>query len=305
MRTVVAMILATLCVACGQNGSRHQFSSQQEAADALVNAAKATDDSALVDVLGAAAKPAIDSGDPVQNRNARERFVQAFEQTHAVVDGPEDTRILTVGADRWPFPFPLVRHGDRWRFDTSMGIDEIVNRRVGANELDTIQSCLAFVDAQHEYYMRNPQQDALMHFARRLFSSPGQRDGLYWPTVGGEAPSPLGESFAVARSEGYFQGRTAADEPYHGYVYRLLTRQGPHADGGAYDYLVGDRMLGGFALIAIPSDYGNSGVMTFIVNYDGIVFSRDLGSETAQVAAAIDAFDPDAGWKREVSIVDE
>lgn len=305
MRMVIAMILATLCVACSPGGSQRQFSSPQEAAAALVDAAKAADSRALLDILGAPAEPVVDSGDPVQDRNARERFADAFAQAHAFVDAPDDTRILTVGADQWPFPFPLVRAGRGWHFDTSVGIDEIVNRRVGANELDTIQACLAFVDAQREYYMRNPQQDALMHFARRLFSSPDQRDGLYWPTVDGEAPSPLGESFAVARSEGYFQGRTAADEPYHGYVYRLLTRQGANAAGGAYDYLVGDRMLGGFALIAIPADYGNSGVMTFVVNHEGVVFSRDLGPETAKVAGAIEAFDPDTGWTRELSIADE
>ena len=253
-------------------------------------------------MLGPKAQSVVDSGDPVQDKNARERFLQSYATAHAFDNSVEGLTTLNVGTDAWPFPFPLVQHNGRWQFDSSAGAEEIINRRVGANELATIQSCLAFVDAEREYYSRNAEQDSLLHFAEKIVSTEGRKDGLYWPTTGNEDPSPLGESFAQARSEGYFQDRVSRSTPYHGYIYRLLTAQGPNARGGAYDYMVGDKMLGGFALIAFPADYGNSGVMTFIVNHDGAVFSKDLGPETPKAALAIQTFDPDQSWKREAAI---
>jgi hypothetical protein len=244
----------------------------------------------------------VDSGDPVQDRNSRERFLQEYATAHALDSSVEGITTLEVGTDKWPFPFPLVQSDGRWRFDSTAGAEEIVNRRVGANELSTIQSCLAFVDAEREYYVRNAQQDPLLHFAQKLVSTEGQKDGLYWPTAGDEEPSPLGENFARARSEGYFRQGASAGAPFHGYMYRLLKAQGPNAAGGAYDYMAGDKMLGGFALIAFPAEYGSSGVMTFIVNHDGVVFSRDLGPDTPRAAQAIEVFDPDQSWTREAAI---
>jgi hypothetical protein len=181
-------------------------------------------------------------------------------------------------------------------------VQEIINRRIGTNELSTIQSCLAFVDAQREYYVRNPERRPLMQYAKLLVSSPGKKDGLYWPTAGNEPQSPLGERFAQARSEGYFSEGPVKGQPFRGYIYRLLTAQGPNAAGGAYDYLVGDKLFGGFALIAFPADYNRSGVMTFIVNHDGVVYSKDLGTDTSKAALAIESFDPDPSWKREAAI---
>ena len=201
----------------------------------------------------------VNSGDPVQDRNSREQFLQAYAAAHTLDSSAEGVTTLEVGADKWPFPFPIVQRDGRWHFDSTAGVEEIVNRRVGANELSTIQSCLAFVDAQREYYVRNAEQDSLLHFAQKLVSTDGQKDGLYWPTTGDEPPSPLGESFAQARSEGYFEaGRL------HGYALpwlrlSIFDRAGTACRGGAYDYMVRDKMLGGFALIAFPAEYGASG----------------------------------------------
>jgi hypothetical protein len=304
MRVLILLIVvAAALTACNRAVHQKDFASPEDAVQALVAAAKADDTRALLEVLGADAEAVIDSADPVRNRNARARFVEAYEASHALDSTTEGTTTLQVGADQWPFPFPLLKHGERWSFDSSAGADEIINRRVGENELHAIQACLAFVDAEREYYWRNPQKQSLLQYAQKLASSPGHKDGLYWQTAADELPSPLGEEFARARSEGYFeQGVAATGKGYRGYVYRLLTAQGPNAAGGAYDYLVGGKMLGGFALLAFPVEYGTSGVMTFIVNHDGVVYSKDLGPATTQAAGAIAAFDPDSGWKQEAAI---
>lgn len=303
MRALILMVsFAVALVGCSRSASQKDFGSPEEAAQALVTAAKAEDTKALLEVLGADAQPVIESGDPVRDRHARQRFLQAYEAAHSFEKGAEGTTQLQVGTDKWPFPFPLQQHGARWRFDSSAGVEEIVNRRVGENELDAIQSCLAFVDAQREYYSRNPQNEPLLQYAQKLASSAGKKDGLYWPTTGDEPQSPLGPQFARARSEGYFEKGVVVGQGYRGYIYRLLTAQGPSAAGGAYDYIVNGKMIGGFALLAFPVEYGNSGVMSFIVNHDGVVYSKDLGSDTAKAAAAIAAFDPDSSWTREAAI---
>jgi hypothetical protein len=258
----------------------------------------------LIEILGPDSAPVVDSADPVRNRNARARFVEAYEAAHAFEKTADGATTLHVGTDNWPFPFPLLQRGQRWSFDSSAGAEEIINRRVGENELDAIQACLAFVDAEREYFWRNPQREPLLQYAQKLASTPGRKDGLYWETHPDELPSPLGEQFARARSEGYFEKDVTAtgSRSYRGYVYRLLTAQGPNAKGGAYDYLVSGKMIGGFALIAVPAEYGNSGVMTFIVNHEGVVYSKDLGDDTVKTADAIAAFDPDSSWKREDAI---
>lgn len=303
MRILILLVsLAAALTACSRSVHQKDFASPEDAAQALIAAARADDTRGLVAVLGADAEPVVDSGDPVRNRNARARFVQAYEATHAFDTGSEGVTTLQVGTDRWPFPFPLRRNGERWSFDSSAGADEIINRRVGENELDAIQACLAFVDAEREYYWRNPQRETVLQYAQKLESSPGRKDGLYWQTSADQLPSPIGERFARARSEGYFEDGTPPSKGYRGYIYRLLKTQGPNAAGGAYDYMVGDRMIGGFALLAFPVEYGTSGVMTFIVNHDGVVYSKDLGDATAKAAAAIAAFDPDHSWKREAEI---
>ena len=302
---ILLIIVAAAQTACSRSAQQQDFASAADAVQALVTAARSDDTQALIEVLGVDAEPVVDSGDAVADRNGRLRFVQAYEMEHALETDAEGMTTLQVGADKWPFPFPLVQREQRWRFDSSAGAEEIINRRVGRNELYSIQACLAFVDAEREYYSSNPQQEPMLQYAQKLQSSDGKKDGLYWPAAGDEPQSPLGEPFARARSEGYFKEDTSASTPsapFHGYVYRLLTAQGPHAPGGAYDYRVADRMIGGFALIAFPAEYGNSGVMTFIVSHDGIVFSKDLGPETPAAANAIAAYDPDSSWKREAGI---
>ena len=303
MRALILMVcFAAALVGCSRSVSQKDFASPEEAAQALVAAAKAKDTHALLEVLGADAQPVIDSGDPVRDQHARERFLHAYEAGHSFDSSAVGVATLQVGSDKWPFPFPIQQHGARWSFDSSAGAEEIVNRRVGENELDAIQACLAFVDAEREYYIRNPQGQPLLQYAQKIASTEGSKDGLYWPTTGDEPQSPLGVKFARARSEGYFEKGVVVGQGYRGYIYRLLTAQGPRAAGGAYDYLVNGKMIGGFALLAFPVEYGNSGVMSFIVNHDGVVYSKDLGADTAKAADAIAAFDPDSSWKREAAI---
>ncbi len=206
--------------------------------------------------------------------------------------------VLNVGEDDWPFPAPILQQGGRWAFDAEAGREEVVKRHVGRNELDTIQTLLAIVDAQREYASSDADTNGFLDYASRFISRPGAKDGLYWPVEPGEEPSPLGPLIGEAAREGY--EREASDEPqaYHGYRYRLLTEQGPDAPGGAYGYLVRDRLLGGFAVVAYPARYGVSGIMTLMVNHRGQVYQKDLGEDTDTAAAAMTSFNPDASWTK-------
>jgi len=299
MRATVLIVITCLATLTACARKPQNFETPEAAAQALVEAAQADSNRALLKVLGKAAEPIIESGDPVADKNSREGFLAAYKAANSLDKSVPDLITLEVGEDKWPFPIPIVSEGGKWHFDSPTGVDELINRRVGANELDTIQSCLAYADAQREYYMRNPESAPLLHYANRLISTEGKKDGLYWPAAGNEEPSPLGEGFAQARAEGYAQGGTMKGEPYHGYIYRLLTKQGPNAPGGAYDFVVRDQLLGGFAAVAFPAEYGNSGVMTFMVSHDGVVYSKDLGPETGKLALAIDEFNPGPDWKKE------
>jgi hypothetical protein len=203
-----------------------------------------------------------------------------------------------VGKDAWPFPIPVVKSGDSWRFDAKQGAEEILNRRIGRNELSTIQALGAYVDAQREYYLANPAKDKLLQYAQKVVSSKGKRDGLYYPTPAGEPASPLGSLFASATAAGYKAGAEGKPVPFHGYYYRILKAQGPDAKGGAYGYVARGKMIGGFAMLAYPASYGNSGVMTFIVNHDGAVYQKDMGPNTAALAQKITKFNPDGTWKQ-------
>ena len=276
--------------------AQRRFASIEEAAQALVDALKSGDQKAMLAILGEEGKSVVSSGDEAADRAARERFVTAYEEKH-VVDAGGGKVVLVVGSDGFPFPVPIVPDGPSWRFDTAAGKEEIVNRRIGRNELNTIQVCLAYVDAQREYYARDPDGDALLQYAKTFASSPGKRDGLYWPTNPGEPPSPLGPFVAKARGEGYSK-RSSAPVPYWGYYFRILTAQGKDAPGGAYDYLAHGRLLGGFALVAYPAQYAVSGVMTFIVNQDGVVYQKDLGPNTAASARSMKQFNPDSTWQK-------
>jgi len=300
MRTTILILIASLATLTGCTPAKPKtFDTPEAAVQALVAAARADDPKALLTVFGKAGKDLIDSGDPVADKNARETFVARYDEANTLDKSVADTVTLEVGNDKWPFPVPIVASNGHWQFDSVEGIEQLIDRRVGRNELDTIQSCLAYADAQREYYMRNPQQEPLLHYADRLISTEGKKDGLYWPAADGEEQSPIGEGFAKARAEGYAKEGTMTGVPFHGYIYRLLTKQGADAPGGAYEYLVDGKLLGGFAAIAFPAEYGSSGVMTFIVSHDGVVYSKDLGPDTAKLALEMDTFDPGKDWKRE------
>jgi hypothetical protein len=269
------------------------FTTPEDAVAALVQAIKAHDRAGFRAVLGHA-PGAISSGDPVADRALGEKFVAAYDAKHAIVrDG--DTAKLTIGNDDFPFAFPLVKTGDKWRFDTAAGKDELLARRIGENELYAIKVMQAIVDAQQEYASADRDGDGVLAYARKFASAKGKRDGLYWPTKAGEPTSPLGELVVQAAGEGY-KAKQGEPTPYHGYYYRMLAGQGKDAAGGAVDYVVRGRAIGGFAAVAYPAKYGSSGVMTFIVNQDGKVFQADLGPGTAAKAAGMKRFDPGTGW---------
>jgi hypothetical protein len=271
------------------------FKTPDEAATALVDAAKAQDKGAILAVLGKEGREVISSGDAVADRAARRSFLAAYNANHTV-DESGDKATLIVGDNDWPFPIPIVKKNDRWSFDTAAGLDEILRRRVGRNELSAIQVCLGYVQAQNEYASLDPAGLGPHAYAQRILSSPGKKDGLYWPSAAGEQPSPLGEFAAEASAEGYKAGQ--ARIPYHGYYYRILKGQGSGAKGGAYDYVVKGKMIGGFALLAYPAQYGNSGIMSFMVNHDGQVLQKDLGPRTTELARKITVYAPDATWKK-------
>lgn len=306
MQTKLFVLLAALAAPLALAAvpkDQQSFKTPEAAVSALVKAAQAKDTKALVKLFGTVGAPLVDSGDPVADMNARDAFLTRYKAGHSLDKSDPSKAVLEVGEDKFPFPIPIASSDGKWYWDSAAGAEEIINRRVGENELATIQSCLAYVDAQQEYYLRNVGKDPLQHYANKLISSEGKKDGLYWPTTGDEPPSPLGEEFASARAEGYLQGGQVQGAPYHGYIYRLLTRQGSKAQGGAYDYVVNGEFLGGFALIAFPAEYGSSGIMTFIVNHEGVVYSRDLGPDTAKSAMAINEFNPDSMWTKEADTV--
>jgi hypothetical protein len=275
---------------------QQQYKTPAEAVDALVGAAKSADQKAILAVLGPDGQAIVSSGDPVADSNAREIFVSAYDAKHSIEMEEDGTQTIIIGNDNWPFPIPLVNKSGEWQFDTKTGLDEILRRRIGRNELSAIQVCLAYVQAQNEYASLDPARLGRGVYAERIVSRPGRKDGLYWPSSEGEAQSPLGVLAAQASAEGYKAG--SGPIPYHGYYYRILTRQGPSAPGGAYDYLVKGKMMGGFGLLAFPAEYGNSGIVTFMVNHDGTVFQKDLGPKTARLARRIESFAPDQTWTK-------
>ena len=302
-RRLSALLAAALLCACSSVAlaadKQKSFASPEEAATALVAAAEKGDLKEMQAILGPGSQALVRSGDAVEDRRGRERFVHAYQEAHRVDPMGDAKARLLIGKDEWPMPIPLVKGPAGWRFDTAQGKEEILNRRIGRNELSTIQAVLAYVDAQREYYLRNPQGDKLLQYAQRFGSSKGKRDGLHFATRPGEALSPLGPLYASAVAAGY-GGKSADGAPraYYGYRYRILKSQGPNAPGGAYDYLAQGQMIGGFALVAWPASYGTSGVMTFIVNHEGVVYQKDLGPDTASKVRAITRFDPDKTWTR-------
>ena len=266
------------------------------AADALVAAARSGDVQAVVRVLGEKSRSFLVSGDAVADRAALNRFVELYDKSHSLGEPDPGTRTLIIGPDPWPFPVPMVKGNAGWTFDPKAGEAEILKRRIGQNELDAIEVCIGYVGAQKDYLERNPEGASVPHYADRLLSSSGKHDGLYWQSAPGEPESPMGPAVGGAIRQGYTL-KKGPNAPYHGYHFRLLTAQGPHAEGGAQDYREGGKLTRGFALVAYPATYEKSGVMTFLVNQSGVVLEKDLGAKTGKIAGAMKAFDPDETWK--------
>jgi len=290
--SLVAGAILTLLMSAAH--AQKSYPTPEEAVSALVEAVKDGSKLKMKRVLGPNADEIIDSGDEVADAETRQRFLSAYDAKHSLSFQGNKKASIILGPDDFPFPIPLIHNQAGWEFDTAAGRREILYRRIGRNELDTIQTCLAFVDAQNEYADKDRTGDGAGIYAQRIVSSPGKKDGLFWRDDRDQ--SPLGELAAQAAAEGYKVGAEGA--PYHGYYYRILKGQGPDAPGGALYYVVKDKMIGGFALIAYPAEYGNSGVMTFLVNHAGTVYQKDLGRRTAMIAKRINLFDPDQTWKK-------
>ncbi len=287
-----------LSMAIASAATQQTFDSPQAGVDALVRAVSANDETTLHTIFGPGSDKLLSSGDKTEDIHNRSVFNKAYQDAHRldVVDNALAT--LVIGKDEWPMPIPLVKEGGHWRFDTKKGADEILARRVGRNELSTMKVCLAIVDAEREYATRNLDADGVPHYTSHFVSHQGKRDGLYWPTVANAPLSPLGALLAAAADEGYSQPGTNTLEPYHGYYYRILTRQGKDAPGGARDYQIKGKLIGGFALLAYPARYGDSGIMSFIVNHDGVLYEQNLGPDTGTATKGITVFDPDSNWKK-------
>jgi len=271
------------------------FATPQEAVAALGAAVNGTNAAAFTQLFGLAAKE-LANPDTVQGANELDEFVAAFNATNRLV-GDKTKLTLEVGAGQWPFPIPLVKRAEGWQFDIAAGREEILNRRIGRNELSVLRVCRAYVQAQREYASKDRDGDEVLEFASKIASSPEKTDGLYWPLELNGETSPLGPLVAYAQAEGYSRKTADESQPVHGYFFKLLTSQGKHAPGGKYDYTINGNMIGGFALVAWPAEYGDSGVMTFIVNQQGRVYQKDLGTGTAKAVRKLNAYDPDRTWQ--------
>jgi hypothetical protein len=294
-------LIAMAPVAQAATAAQKSFASPETGITALVEAVKANDQQMLGGILGPHGKTLISSGDKVADQQSREAFIKAYSEANKLVLEGDQQAVLVIGQDEWPMPIPLVRSPAGWRFDTPQGEKEILTRRIGRNELAAIQVCLAIVDAAQEYATLDVDGDRIPEYAPRFVSRPGKHDGLYWQTKADEPLSPLGPLLAAATREGYTNSVTMPLAPYHGYFYRILTKQGKDAPGGARDYLINGHMIGGFAVIAYPARYGVSGIMSFIVNQDGVAYEQNLGKNTAAIASKINMFNPDASWKQVAS----
>jgi hypothetical protein len=291
-------VAATLCLAgagFAQQANEKTFASPGDAAFALYNAVRSADWQALTGILGSNSDSILHTGDDVADKNALANFVRRYDQMHRVVVEPDQTATLYIGAENWPTPIPIVKNNSgAWYFDTEVGKKEMLYRRVGRNENDAIEVLYTLVDAQQEYASQSEDGNP-KHYALKFLSAEGKHDGLYWKTTETEAPSPIGPLVADAATQGY-SAKQGDVRPFHGYFYRILTKQGPAAKGGAKDYLVDGQLTRGFAFVAYPAEYRNSGVMTFIVNQDNVVYEKDLGQDTKKIASEMTEYNPDKAW---------
>lgn len=291
---VALMLSSAWCFA--QQGNEKTFASPGAAVLALYNAAKGSDTQTISAIFGSNANDVLRTGDSVADDKMRTDFVTRYDQMHRVVIEPDGTATLYLGAENWPFPISLVKNGSgSWYFDTESGKQEILYRRIGRNENDAIDILHSLVDAQRDYFSETHDGAKAKHYAAKFISSDGKQDGLYWKTGENDPPSPVGPLFVSATSEGYAM-QQGKQQPYHGYFYRMLTKQGAAAKGGARDYMVNGELTRGFAVVAYPAEYRNSGVVTFIVNQDGVVYEKDLGADTAKIASSMTEYNPDSSW---------
>jgi Protein of unknown function (DUF2950) len=294
------IVLATGAGAMAAAGKTVQktFADPDMAAKSLAAAVKNSDTKELLAILGPGAQAIVSSGDPVEDQAGRERFIKLYEEKFVIEGADSGKAVLVLGNEEFPFPIPVVKKGATWTFDTKAGKEELLNRRIGRNELQVIEVLRAYVDAQREYAAKDRDGDGTAAFAQRIRSTPGKHDGLYWETKEGEEESPLGPFAAKAAGEGYTQSKGSKPTPYHGYLFKVLKAQGKNAEGGAYSYVVNGKMILGFAMVAYPARYGASGVMTFVVNQNGVVYQKDLGRNTAKAAAAMKLYNPDKSWTK-------
>jgi Protein of unknown function (DUF2950) len=294
-------VLAILLGAClaspapsmAQQKGQKTFSSPEEAASAFAAAALINDEASMLDILGPEGKEIISSGDPVADTQNRANFSRRYQQMHRLVKEPDGTTVLYIGAENWPCPIPLVNKGNGWFYDTDAGKKEILYRRVGRNEMSAIKICEQLAAAEKEYYAAQHNE-----YAQKIFSDEGQHNGLYWKAAAGEPESPIGPEVAAARSQGYTRDSDSTHTPFRGYYFRILTRQGKNAPGGSKDYVVNGKMTEGFAFVAYPAAYRSSGVMTFIVGTDGVVYQKDLGRKTEAIADAMKQYNRDSSWEK-------
>jgi hypothetical protein len=295
------LALSMMLSACGKSPAVPAvkvFASPEDAGKSLVEAAKSGDQNAVLAIFGPESKRIVFSGDAVQDKSTVEAFVTAYGVMHRWRKMPDQAQFLLIGADNFPFPIPLRKNAEgQWFFDTVAGKDEILSRRIGRNELAVIEVCGALADAQGEYFSQARDGEKTQQFAPKFISDTGRQNGLYWDSAEGQPRSPLGPLAAFATTEGY-SVKPNSHLPFHGYYFHMLNRQGSHAQGGAKEYVVDAKMVGGFAFVAYPAEYGNSGVMTFIINQDGVLLQKDLGKTTTEIATAMTAFDPEAGWSQ-------
>jgi len=295
---VVAFFLLMLSgLGLAQQPGQKTFASADDASQALFAAAQNGDKAALLEIFGPAGSPIISSGDDVQDKNSRDEFVARYQQMHRLAKEPDGTTTLYIGAENWPVPLPLINKGGVWYFDGGAGAKEVLYRRIGNNEYAAMQVLDALVDAENDYYSQVRDGKA-QQYAQKFASDEGKHDGLYWKTSEGEPESPIGPLVAYAAGEGYSKKQGEGPSPFHGYFYRILTGQGKSAKGGAKNYVVNGEMTGGFALLAYPADYRSSGVMTFIVDKDGVIYQKDLGPKTAELASRMKEYAPDKTWRK-------
>jgi hypothetical protein len=285
-----------LAPAFAQQPGQRTFSSAEDASRAFFTAMRAPDDQSLLSILGPAGEDVVSSGDPAEDLEARASFVVKYQEMHRFVTEPNRTLTLVVGAENWPFPIPLVNNHGSWYFDTPTGKDEILFRRIGKNEIAAMDACGELVEAQKRYFAR-PLGDLSKQFAQKLVSDEGRHDGLYWHGASNEFDSPINPLIAYAYGKGP-NDQSVNQYPFNGYLFRIVTSQGPHAPGGTKNYIVDGKMTAGFAFIAYPAEYRSSGVMTFIVNQSGVIYEKDLGPNTTKLAEAMTAYDPDSTWRR-------